>query len=56
MFEIKKDPDQSANLLRWVASYIIERDEEVEWVKCSTPIKKASMNFAGKFWWAIIQF
>lgn len=49
-----KDWAQKTNILRWVASYITKRGKDADRVTDSTPIKKASLNFMGKFIWAIV--
>ncbi|KAM3217714.1 putative protein isoform X1 [Capsicum annuum] len=49
------DPVQRSSLLKWVASFIAENREEASWVTSKGTITKASLNFAAKFWWAIVR-
>lgn len=41
--------------MSWIASHIAERGHDACWVFYPMPIVKASLNFAGKFWWALVR-
>lgn len=48
--------DHKLDLMRWVASLIVEQDLEPTWVAThSKPFVKDSRSFSAKYWWAIIR-
>lgn len=42
--------------MRWVAYHIAEQGLDPKWISMSVePIVKASLSFAGKFWWVVMR-
>lgn len=49
-----KDMAHGKELMRWIVGHIDEQDIAAEWVSDFVPIKKATLNFPTKFWWATV--
>lgn len=50
-----KEPAQREELMRWIFGNITEKGITAEWASNFGSIKKATLNFAAKFWLAIVQ-
>lgn len=50
-----KDAAQREELMRYNVGHITEQGVDAEWVFSLSPIRKATLNFVGKFWSTIMR-
>lgn len=53
---LMRDQAHRASLMIWALTRLHSRGPDLEWITISVkPIKKASLSFTVKFWWALVR-